>query len=199
MEEQSLNNLANKLKRLNVDYRFHNNTLILKGTSLSKMELFLSIILPIAFFILFLVILIILINSLEIDKVVFPKAIFIIPLLLLYYGIKNLLKLRKNKNNQYHFTYGKLILITKKNEKIIFSNEDIIEFPIKIEENYSNIVGEIYVRNFNNKYYLLLSLIGNDLKYLKDDLDFIKNAFLMILNSNKKNRAKSKNLIRQHK
>ena len=97
MEEYRLKNTANKLNRLNVSYEFQNNGIILRGTSLSKGKLFLTILLPILFFAMTLIVLAILILSPEIEKIVFPKIILILPLVLLYYGIKNLIKLRKSK------------------------------------------------------------------------------------------------------
>lgn len=184
MEENRLKNTAKKLKRLNVDYEFHNNSFILRGTSLSKTKLFLTILLPILFFLLTLVVLAILILSPEIEKIVFPRIILILPLLLFYYGVKNLIRLRKSKKNQVNIMSGKIVFRDRKNNEKVFRSEDIIEITIKIEENPSNIIGGLYIINDDNKPHLLLSLIDNNLKYLKDDLDYIRNTFLIILNSN---------------
>lgn len=184
MEENRLKNTANKLNRLNVDYELHNNSFILRGTSLSKSKLFFTIVLPILFFASTLVVLTILILPPEIEKIVFPRIILILPLVLLYYGIKNLIRLRKSKKVQVNITSGKIVVRNRNYDEIVFLAEDIIEMPINIEENSSNIIGEIYVVKNGHKPHRLLSLIDNNLKYLKDDLEFIRNTFLMILNSN---------------
>jgi len=184
MEEYRLKNTANKLNRLNVSYEFQNNGIILRGTSLSKGKLFLTILLPILFFAMTLIVLAILILSPEIEKIVFPKIILILPLVLLYYGTKNLIKLRKSKKNQVDIMYGKIVFKNKNNDKIVFRTEDITEMLINIEENSSDIIGEIYISNADHQRYLLLSIIDNNVKYLKDDLEYIRNTFFMILNDN---------------
>jgi len=186
MEENRLKNTANKLDRLNADYELHNNSFILRGTSLSKGKLFLTIILPILFFAMSLVLLTILILSTEIEKIVFPRIILILPLVLLYYGIKNLIRLRKSKNNQINIMSGKIVLRNRNYDDIVFREGDIIEMSINIEENSSNMIGEIYIVKNGCQPHLLLSLIDNNLKYLKNDLNYIRNTFLMILNSNEK-------------
>jgi hypothetical protein len=182
MEEHRLKNTVNKLNRLNVSYELQKNSFILRGTSLSKGKLVLTILLPILFFVLTLTILVILILSPEIDRIVFPRIILIFPLLLLYYGVKNLIKLKKSKKNQIDIMSGKIVFKNRNNNKIVVLTENITEMLINIEENSSNAIGEIYVSTDEYQPLLLLSIIDNNVKYLKDDLDYIKNTFLMILN-----------------
>jgi hypothetical protein len=184
MDLQNIKNTEIKLKRLNVDSEFSNNTFILKGTSLSSKELFLSIILPFVFFVLAIILFIIMTTSPEIDSPPFFKIFFTLPIYALYYGIKNLIKIKKSKKNQVHIMSGKLILINENNDKIILKTEDIKEMVIKIEEASTIILGEIYITNVRDESYLLLSLNDNNYKYLKNDLEYIKSTFLMVLNAN---------------
>ena len=81
---------------------------------------------------------------------------------------------------------GKIVFKNRNNDKIVFRTEDITEMLINIEENSSNTIGEIYISTADHQPQLLLSIIENNVKYLKDDLEYIKNTFLMILNNNKK-------------
>lgn len=184
--EEHLKNTTNKLKRLNVDYEHYNNTIILRGTSLSKGEIFLSIILPILVFCLFIIVLGFLLFTLEFERIVFPKTILILlilPLVLLYYGIKNYSRLKKSKKYQVHIMPGKIILKNRKSDEIVLPVQIVKEMSINIEQNKSNNIGEIYIRSLDLETYLLLRLIENNIKYFKDDLEYIRNTFLMIIGS----------------
>lgn len=189
MEENRLQNTSNKLSRLNVDNEIHNNSIILRGTSLSKSKLFLTIFLPIILSGLTLFVLAFFIFSAEIEIIIIPKIIVLllmILLTLLYYGIKNLIKLRKSKKNQVNIMPGKIVFKNRNNEEMVFQAEDLIEMLINIEDNASNTFGEIYIIDNDFQSHLLLRFIDNNLNYLNDDLNYISNTFLTIFNFNNK-------------
>jgi len=187
MEEHRLNNTALKLKRLKVDYELHNNGFILRGTSFSKIKLFLTIIFPIVFFAVMLIVLSILMISPEIETIIFPKILLILPLVILYYGIKNLITLRKSKKNQIHITPGKVIIKNGDIVKKVFRSEEVVEILFDIKENSINFIGYVYIISPPYPAYLLVSLFDSNLEYLKKDTKEISDTFLMILNNNKIN------------
>ena len=184
MEEHRLNNTALKLKRLNVDYELHNNGFILRGTSFSKIKLFLTIIFPIVFFALNLAI--ILFSDLEI---LFPwiNGILYFTLILLFYGLVNLKLLRRSKKNQIHITPGKIIIKNGNIVKKVFRSEEVVEILFDIKENSINFIGYVYIISPPYPAYLLVSLFDSNLEYLEKDTQYISNTFLMILNNNKIN------------
>lgn len=187
MEEHRLKTTAHKLNRLNVDYDIFKNTILLRGSSLSKRQFFLTILLPILVFIIFIIISVLLLLSME--RIVFPRIIlllYILPLVLLYYGVKNFFKLRKSKKYQVHLIPGKIILKHKNIDEKVIPIEKIKEMPIYIEENKNNSIGEIYIKNLDLESHLLLSLIDDNPKYFKDDLEHIRNTFLIILGLTKR-------------
>jgi len=190
MVENRIKITLKKLDRLNVVFRIHNYSLILRGTHLSKVKLFSTILLPIILFAVFLVFGLVIITSPDIEKVSLPRIIYTLSLLLFYYGIKNLLRLRKSKKSQVKIMPGKIVLRNRSNEDLVILVEDIIEMPVKIEENLNSIIGEIYIIKKNHQPYLLLSVIDNNLKYLEDDLNYISSTFLMILNTTVKTKNK---------
>ena len=80
---------------------------------------------------------------------------------------------------------GMAILTYKNNADLVVPIEKIKELSINIEENESGVIGGIYITNNDLESYLLLSLIDNNVKYLKNDLEYIRSTFLMILNLDK--------------
>jgi hypothetical protein len=187
--EELLKNTTNKLKRLNVDFEINNNSLILRGTSITKGEILLTIILPLIVFFLMITIIAIFLFTSELDKIVIPRAVlvlFILPLVLLYYGIRNYSKLKKSKAFQVQLMPGKIILKKSKSEEIVLPVQKIKKMSISIEQNSSNNIGEIYIQSLDRETFLLLSLIEKNLKYFKDDLEYIRNTFLKIIGSQNK-------------
>ena len=185
MVEHRLKLTAKKLKRLKVDFAFNNNSVLLRGTSLSKGYIFATIILPIVVFAIIIIGLGIVILAPEFERIVFPKIILFLPLVLLYYGLKNMIKLRQSKKCQVNIMPGMAILTYKNNADLVVPIEKIKELSINIEENESGVIGGIYITNNDLESYLLLSLIDNNVKYLKNDLEYIRSTFLMILNLDK--------------
>tara|TARA_B110000285_G_C14978901_1_gene540351 strand:+ start:305 stop:880 length:576 start_codon:yes stop_codon:yes gene_type:complete len=185
MVEHRLKLTAKKLKRLKVDFAFNNNSVLLRGTSLSKGYIFVTIILPIVVFAIIIIGLGIVILAPEFERIVFPKIILFLPLVLLYYGLKNMIKLRQSKKCQVNIMPGMAILTYKNNADLVVPIEKIKELSINIEENESGVIGGIYITNNDLESYLLLSLIDNNVKYLKNDLEYIRSTFLMILNLDK--------------
>ena len=185
MVEHRLKLTAKKLKRLKVDFALNNNSVLLRGTSLSKGYIFITIILPIVVFAIIIIGLGIIILAPEFERIVFPKIILFLPLVLLYYGIKNMIKLRQSKKCQVNIMPGMAILTYKNNADLVVPIEKIKELSINIEENESGVIGGIYITNNDLESYLLLSLIDNNVKYLKNDLEYIRSTFLMILNLDK--------------
>lgn len=184
MEENRLKITANKLNRLNVHYELNNHTILLRGSSFSKGQFFLTVILPIVVFILFITGLVLYFLAQEAEVILFPKitlVLLLLPLVLLFFGIKNFLRLRKSKKYQIHIMPGKIIVKDKSTDEIVLPVKKIKKISIKIEENKGNCIGEIYVQNLDYESYLLLGVLGNNIKYFKDDLEYIKNTFLMIL------------------
>ena len=182
--EEYIKNTTNKLKRLNVDFEIHNNSIILRGTSLSKGEIFLTIISPLVLFFLFIILITILLFSAEFERIVFPKIILfllILPFVLLYYGIRNYSRLRKSKNHEVQLMPGKIIFKKRNSDEVVLPLQKIKKVSIHIEQNKSNNIGEIYVQSLNLETYSLLSLIENNLKYFKGDLEYIRNTFLMVI------------------
>lgn len=181
MDDKNFKTVESKLKRLNVDYHYSNGLLILRGTKVSFGNIFLSIILPIIFFVFVLFTIIILEKVPDIDRITVPKALFILPLTALLYGVKNLLKLKKSKKNEIFISSENLIILDKNNNKIKFMNDEISDISIKIKENSSNVVGELYANIRDKNSHLILNVISDDEKYLMDDLNFLKDSFLSVL------------------
>ena len=187
MEANRINNTAIKLKRLHVNYNInYDNSISLNGAIISNGKILLTIFLPLLIFISIIIFLGILILTAEFDRITLPKIILIVPflpLILLYYGIKNILRIKKSSKISVKILKGSIELIDKKETKMIILKENIKDIVPYIEENQSDAIGEIYVVDCNNQKYLLLSLLDNKSKYLKDDITYIRNTIKMIIES----------------
>lgn len=181
MEGNQLNILTLKLKRLHVKHEIiDNNSILIKGTLL-KGNLFYMIIMPILLLVLFFVLLGILTNTPEIERIRFPLIILILPILVFYLGIKSFLRLKKSRKQSFCIKKGSIELIDKKGNKKTIVKENIQSIDFKIEENETSFYGEISLIDTRNKAFLLISIMDNNGRLLKDDLEYIKDVFKMII------------------
>ncbi|MDC0303855.1 hypothetical protein OAL15_02465 [Flavobacteriales bacterium] len=177
-----LHNTVKKLVRLNVDVALLDNRLILKGTTVTNRQVLLTIILPVALSLIFATGTILILAETEFEGVlVLLKLVFGIPLALIYYGVNNAIKLVKTKKHQIYICRGEMIIRTQYVRPIILRTESIEDIIIQLKPNESNVVGMLFVRSANDDIYRLLTVVDSELKYLKDDLEYIRSTILAIL------------------
>jgi hypothetical protein len=183
MDKNSIFITAQKLKRLGVNHVINkDDSITLNGTSFSNWKLFLTIIFPVTFFILSIIILAILIN----DQVSFPRIVIALPiaaLVLLISGISNYIRIKKYSKISVRINKGFIQLSDKHGAQLKLYRDNIKTIRIEVEENYSDSVADLYVVDKNNKNYLLLSILDCKSKYLKDDVEYIRKTIIMILES----------------
>jgi hypothetical protein len=184
METNRLNNTAIKLKRLGVNYKVNNdNSITLRGTTMPNGELFLTIISPLFLFTLTVTFIIIQFSSPIFDKIIIPKILIILPLVLFFYGIKNLLRFKKSSKISVKIKKGNIELIDKQGTQVVISKNNMRDIISHIEENEGSYIGVLYAIDINNNKYSLLTLIDNHPKYLKNDIEYIRETLKTIIES----------------
>lgn len=181
MEENRLKIISLKFKRLGVSHEIKpNESLILNGTQLSTGKLFLTIVIPILIFVVGVVALGVILSIPEVDRVVFPKIILVLPIVLLIYGIRNLLRLGRSNKHSICIKEGSIQLTDKKGNLITIHDTNLKSIESNIIDMETSYIGEIYAIDNDGNSYLIFSAMDNNRKYLKDDLIYVEDTIKML-------------------